>query len=78
MWVLNTDIWNNSEVYQITNYTIENLKKCLVDLAKFLKAQLTPDRLANFDIASILSAKSNVYARNDTYLDISNIKNINL
>ena len=78
LWVLNTNIWNNSEVYQITNYTIENLKKCLVDLAKFLKAQLTPDRLSKFDIASILSAKSNVYARNDTYLDISNIKNINL
>ena len=49
-WYLNTDIWDH-EIVQTTNYQTENLMDCLLDLCNFLKAQLTPDRLENFDLS---------------------------
>lgn len=50
---LNTDIWNNEEVHNITNYSIDNLKPCLLDLAEFISNNLSPNRLECFNIKDI-------------------------
>ena len=47
---LNTKIWNNEEVFNITNYSIDHLKKCMFDLALFISNNLSPNRLECFDI----------------------------
>lgn len=50
---LNTDIWNNERVASISGYSITDIKPCLFDLAEFISSNLSPNRLANFDIESI-------------------------
>ena len=47
---MNTDIWNNVKVANITGYSIEMLKDPLYDLSMFIRQNLSPDRLAGFDI----------------------------
>lgn len=34
---LNLDIWSGLEITKMSGYNIENLKKCLRDLALFIK-----------------------------------------
>ena len=50
---LNTDVWNNRHVVEVTGYCIEMLKKPLYELAIFIKRNLTPDRLQGFDVEAI-------------------------
>lgn len=54
---LNVDIWNNEEVTAITGYTISDIKECLFDLAYFISSNLSPNRLAGFDIQAIKNSK---------------------
>jgi len=54
---LNLEVWNTEQVYNLTGYSIEDLKNCLYDLSVFIWNSLTPNRLENFDIKSILNAK---------------------
>ena len=55
--ILNMDIWNNEEVTAITGYSISDIKECLYDLAYFISSNLSPNRLAGFDIQAIKSVK---------------------
>ena len=48
--LMNTKIWNNSKVSGITGYSIEMLKEPLYELSMFIKNNLSPDRLAGFDV----------------------------
>lgn len=50
---LNTDVWNNRYVAEVTGYCIEMLKEPLYHLAVFIKKNLTPDRLLGFDVEAI-------------------------
>jgi hypothetical protein len=52
--LINTDIWNNSNIAAVTGYTIEMLKQALFELSMFIRNNLSPDRLAGFDIDSVL------------------------
>lgn len=54
MLLINTDIWNNSNIAAVTGYTIEMLKQALFELSMFIRNNLSPDRLAGFDIDSVL------------------------
>jgi transcription initiation factor TFIIIB Brf1 subunit/transcription initiation factor TFIIB len=45
---VNTDIWNNKRVGQMTGYTIEMLREPLYRLAEFIKANLVPNHLQYF------------------------------
>jgi len=47
---MNLDIWNNEQVTTITGYSITDIKDCLFDLAEFISMNLSPNRLADFDI----------------------------
>ena len=55
--MLNLDIWNNEEVATITGYGISDIKECLYDLAYFISSNLSPNRLAGFDIQAIKHVK---------------------
>ena len=52
--LLNTEIWNNSYVVALTGYTIQMIKQPLYMLCKFIRENLTPDRLANINLEAIL------------------------
>ena len=54
---LNLEIWNNEEVAAITGYGISDIKDCLFDLAHFISSNLSPNRLAGFDILAIKQIK---------------------
>ena len=55
--LLNTDIWNNSEVVNLSGYSIEMIKQPLFDLSNFIKQNLTPNRLEGFNIDAIKDLK---------------------
>ena len=50
---LNLAIWNNDEVSRVTGYQLTDIKDCLFDLAEFISSNLSPNRLAGFDIEAI-------------------------
>ena len=52
--LLNTNIWNNPKVVSITGYSISMIKEPLCELAKFIRENLTPDRLEGYDLDAIL------------------------
>ena len=54
MLLINTDIWNNPNIAAVTGYTIEMLKQALFELSMFIRNNLSPDRLAGFDIDSVM------------------------
>ena len=58
LFYLNTDIWNNKEVYTLTNYTIEEITETLLSLAKFVSENLVPNKLKYFDIAALHSIRN--------------------
>ena len=45
-------------VVNISGYTIDDLKPCLIDLATFISDNLSPNRLQDFDIESIKSVEN--------------------
>ena len=55
--LLNTDIWNNAYVVSLTGYSIMMLKEPLYALSKFIRENLTPDRLEGFDLENILELR---------------------
>jgi hypothetical protein len=56
-FILNTDIWNNARVVGLTGYSIMQIKEPLYHLAKFIRENLTPDRLAGFNLEAILQVQ---------------------
>ena len=52
--LLNTNIWNNTKVVGVTGYSISMIKEPLCALSKFIRENLTPDRLEGFDLEAIL------------------------
>ena len=54
---LNLDIWNNHNVHNLTGYSIEDIKSCLLELCNFMIEDLLPNRLAPFEISCIKEAK---------------------
>lgn len=55
---LNTDIWNNEEVFETTQYSMDHLKQCLHDLAAFISSSLSPNRLEAFYTKDILQIEN--------------------
>ena len=58
---LNTDIWNNKKVAQMTGYTIEMLKQPLYELSVFIKHNLVPNNLNYMDLEGIKGVQNNIY-----------------
>lgn len=54
---LNLDIWNNHNVHNLTGYSIDDIKSCLIELCNFMIEDLLPNRLAPFNISYIKEAK---------------------
>lgn len=54
---MNLHIWNNSTVNQLTRYSINDLKPCLVELSQFISNNLSPNRLEGFDITAIINTQ---------------------
>lgn len=54
---LNLDIWNNHNVHNLTGYSIEDIKSCLLELCNFMIEDLLPNRLAPFEISYIKETK---------------------
>ena len=54
---MNTDIWNNRTVHELSGYSILDLTDCLYDLSIFISTNLQPNRLECFDIESIKTLK---------------------
>lgn len=52
---LNTDIWNNQSMHELSGYSICDLTDCLHELSVFISTNLQPNRLECFDIAAIKS-----------------------
>jgi len=50
---LNLDIWNNQTVHQMTGYSIDDIKTCLIELSQFICNNLSPNRLEGFDLSAI-------------------------
>ena len=71
---LNTSIWNNEKVSNITGYSIENLKTCLYDLCLFMRENLHPDRLVNFNLAVIKNITSSDQIPANVELDLFNLQ----
>ena len=55
---LNTDIWNNKRIAQLSGYTIEMLKEPLCHLSEFIKANLVPNKLEYFALGDILGVSN--------------------
>ena len=58
MFQLNTDLWNNRNMYNLTGYSIEDLIETLMALSKFVSDNLVPNKLKYFDLESIKSSKN--------------------
>ena len=46
-------MWNN-DIAAVTGYTTKMLTRALFDLCIFIRNNLEPDRLAGFDVESVL------------------------
>lgn len=55
---INTDIWNNQVVVQMTGLTIEMLSNTLYNLAEFIKSNLMPNHLQYFGLGGLLGVKN--------------------
>ena len=55
---VNTDMWNNQEVYSMTGYSIEDIVDALYALAKFVSGNLVPNKLKYFDIEALKNIKN--------------------
>ena len=56
--ILNTNVWNNFLVSSQTGFSMEMLKPCLFDLARFIEEYLEPNKLKYFDIDAIKQLKN--------------------
>ena len=57
IFYLNTDIWNNRNIYKLTGYSIEDLLESLIALSKFVSDNLVPNKLKYFDLEAIKDLK---------------------
>ena len=53
LFYLNTDLWNNKNMFKLTGYSIEDLKESLIALSKFVSDNLVPNKLKYFDLDAI-------------------------
>ena len=51
--LVNTDIWNNQVVVQMTGLTVEMLSKVLFSMAEFIKINLMPNHLEYFNLENL-------------------------
>ena len=58
LFYLNTDIWNNRNMYKLTGYSIEDLVESLMALSKFVSDNLVPNKLKYFDLAALKNLKN--------------------
>ena len=58
LFYLNTDIWNNRNMYKLTGYSIEDLVESLMALSKFVSDNLVPNKLKSFDLAALKNLKN--------------------
>ena len=58
---LNTNIWNNHLVFNVTQYSIEDIKECIYDLAVFISQNFSPSGINCFDLDSILETQNIVF-----------------
>ena len=58
LFYLNTDIWNNTKIYKLSNYCIEELTESLIALSKFVSENLVPNKLKYFDLEAIKHIKN--------------------
>ena len=58
---MNTNIWNNEAVHNMTGYSIEDIKECLITFANFIRSNLQPDRLEGFNLEELKNLK--LYAK---------------
>jgi len=72
--LLNTDIWNNESITDISGYSIIDLKDCLFNLSDFIAGNLSPNRLKNFDIEAIKSVETYSEIPKNLKLNLSNLK----
>jgi len=63
---VNTQVWNNQQVLEVTGITYKALKQCLYELANYIRESLTPDRLYGFDLETILEADNFLIEDQDT------------
>ena len=62
-------MWNNLKIVNLTGYSINMLIEPLYKLSKFIRENLTPDRLEGFDLEGILKIKQ---------FEVKNKKNVAL
>lgn len=67
--LMNTNMWNNPQVVGLTGYSISMIKEPLYELAKFIRENLTPDRLEGFDLEAIIEIKD---FKQDTKMSLTN------
>jgi len=53
----NLEIWNNQTVHQMSGYSIDDIKDCLVELSQFICNNLSPNRLEGFDLTAIMTVQ---------------------
>jgi len=70
---LNVSIWNNEEITSITGYAFSDLQNCLYDLSQFIALNLSPNRLAGFDIEAIKSVEAFNQIPSNIGLDLKNL-----
>jgi len=70
---LNLAVWNNEDVTTVSGYSITDLKQCLHELTQFISSNLSPNRLAAFDMSGILSAEAFNDIPNKLDLDLKNL-----
>lgn len=58
LFYLNTDIWNNQNMYKLTGYSIEDLVESLMALSKFVSDNLVPNKLKYFDLEALRNLKN--------------------
>ena len=58
LFYLNTDIWNNRNMYKLTGYSIEDLVESLMALSKFVSDNLVPNKLKYFDLEALRNLKN--------------------
>ena len=52
---MNTGIWNNQTMHEMSSYSVTDLQDCLYDLSIFISTNLQPNRLECFDVEALKS-----------------------
>lgn len=74
MKLLNTDIWNNELIATISGYSINDIIPCLYDLSMFISENLSPNRLADFDVEALKSVEAYNEIPTNVPLNLQNLQ----